>query len=362
VTAPSYETAGVSDQSGALSAVARFLGPTLAMPTEVEHLTRFGHYAAVMKLTDDLAVAVSTDGVGSKTVVAAALDRYDTIGFDCVAMNANDVVCVGARPVALVDYLAVNKLDSRRTEEILQGLGAAAKEAGVAVPAGELAQLPDVIGSDGSGHADERAFDLVGTCIGTLSPDEIVLGQEVTPGDALIGIASSGIHSNGLTLARRVLGARGMRLTDTVNSLGCSVGEELLRPTEIYVRAVTELWAAGVETKGLVHVTGDGLLNLCRLDAPVGYDIDQLPPTPEIFELIHRSSDIAESEMFAVFNMGVGFVVVVDESAAGETIRVVEAAGHRALRIGSVTDQTGRVRIAARGLEGELGQGFRPAR
>ncbi|HEU4480801.1 MAG TPA: AIR synthase related protein, partial [Actinomycetota bacterium] len=200
-----YEQAGVRGQSDALSSVVRHLAPTLGTPDGIRTLTTFGQYASVLKITDDVAIAISTDGVGSKTIVASKLDRYDTIGFDCVAMNVNDVICVGARPFAMVDYLGVNTLDPRRSDEILRGLGAAAKEAGVAIPGGELAQLPEVIGSDGRAPGDETAFDLVGTCIGTVHPDKIVLGKDVKPGDAIVGIASSGVHSNGLTLARNVL-------------------------------------------------------------------------------------------------------------------------------------------------------------
>ena len=145
-----YEQAGVRGQEEALSSVVRHLGPTLGFPGDVETLTTFGQYASVLKVSDDLAIAISTDGVGSKTIIASTLDRYDTIGYDCVAMNVNDVICVGARPFAMVDYLGVHTLDARRAEEILRGLGGAAKEAEIAIPGGELAQLPEVIGSDGT--------------------------------------------------------------------------------------------------------------------------------------------------------------------------------------------------------------------
>ena len=274
----SYEKAGVKGQGEALSSIVRHLGPTLALPDAAEVLTDFGGYASVLKVSEDLAIAISTDGVGTKTLIASAMDRYDTIGFDCMAMNVNDIICVGARPIAMVDYLGVHTLNESRLEEILRGLGAAAKEAGVAIPGGELAQLPEVIGSDGKSPGDDTAFDLVGTCIGTLHPDRMILGRSIRAGDALIGIGSSGIHSNGLTLARTVLlkGA-GYRLGDEIGRLGCTLGDELLRPTEIYVRAATALWDAGIETKGLVHMTSDGFTNLCRLEAEVGYDIDSLP-------------------------------------------------------------------------------------
>lgn len=321
-------------------------------------ITRFGQYASVLKINDDVAIAISTDGVGSKTIVASMLDRYETIGYDCVAMNVNDVICVGARPFAMVDYLGVHTLDRGRSDEILRGLGGAAKEAGIAIPGGELAQLPEVIGSDGKTPGDEKAFDLVGTCIGTVHPDKVVLGQDVKAGDALIGIASSGIHSNGLTLARNVLlKDAGMSLDQEVGELGRTLGDELLEPTEIYVRAVVDLWNAGIVTTGLVHITSDGFANLCRLDAPVGYEIRSLFDTPSIFELIKEHGRIEDAEMYRVFNMGVGFVVIVDADDAERTTATIGASGYRALRIGTVTDETGVVTIGPAGLRGGLADG-----
>ena len=358
MTGSSYRDAGVRGQGDALSSIERHLGPTLSLPPNAELLTRFGQYASVLKVTDDLAIAISTDGVGSKTIVASALQRYDTIGFDCVAMNVNDVICVGATPFAMVDYLGVHTLDSGRADEILRGLGAAAKEAGIAIPGGELAQLPEVIGSAGSGVGDPTAFDLVGTCIGTVHPERVILGRDVTAGDAIVGIHSSGIHSNGLTLARRVLLQKaGYELGDELPALGRTVGEELLQPTEIYVRAVTGLWTAGIETRGLVHVTSDGFANLCRLDAAVGYEIEELPPTPGIFTLIQKAGGVEDAEMFRVFNMGIGFVVIVPDGAAGDAVAAIESRGYRALTIGRVTDEAGVVRIRPVGLVGGLGSG-----
>jgi phosphoribosylformylglycinamidine cyclo-ligase len=357
VSARSYDEAGVRGQGDALSAVERHLGPTLGLPEGAELLTRFGQYASVMKLSEDLAIAFSTDGVGSKTIIASVLDRYDTIGFDCVAMNVNDVICVGGRPIAMVDYLGVNTLDPQRTDEILRGLGAAAKEAGIAIPGGELAQLPEVIGSDGRSDGDPTAFDLVGTCIGTLRPDELITGANVQPGDALIGIASSGIHSNGVTLARKVLlKDSGLLLTDEI-SPGRTLGDELLEPTEIYVRAAIDLWSERIETRGLVHVTSDGFANLCRLDAPVGYRIEELPEPPLIFRHIRDKGSIPNREMYRVFNMGIGFIVVVPEASADAAIDRITRSGYRASRIGIVTDRVGIVEVVPAGLEGSLDSG-----
>ena len=353
-----YEQAGVQGQSDALSSVVRHLGPTLGLPQDAEVLTKFGGYASVVKVSDDVGIAITTDGVGSKTIIAAALDRYDTIGFDCVAMNVNDVICVGARPIAMVDYLGVHTLHPRRADEILRGLGAAAKEAGVAVPGGELAQLPEIIGSDGRVPGDERAFDLVGTCIGVLHPERIITGAEIEPGDVLIGLHSSGIHSNGLTLARKVLLERaGYGLGDEIPRLGRSLGDELLEPTEIYVRAATALWNAGIETKGVVHITSDGFANLCRLEARVGYSIQELPAPPSIFGLIQEAGEVPAAEMYRVFNMGIGLVVVVAESDSRATIEGVRGQGYEARRIGTVTDEAATVRVEPARLVGGMVDG-----
>lgn len=355
---PSYEDAGVRDQRDAISAVERYLGPTFNFPRDAKVVTRFGHFAAVLEITPELGIAISTDSAGSKTMVASALDRYDTIGFDCMAMNVNDVICIGARPIALVDYLGVHTLDKERAAQTLQGLAAAAQEAGVAIPGGEVAQLPDLIGSDGKSPGDETAFDLVGTAIGIVHPQKLILGREIRPGDAILGIASTGIHSNGLTLARKVLlETGGYHLTENFEVFGRTLGEELLEPTGIYVRPVVELWDKGVETRGLVHITGDGLTNLCRLEADADYRIEALPECPRIFKLIQDTGAIDEAEMYRVFNMGVGFVAIVPEDQADDALRLIIGAGHRAQRIGVVEEGSGRVHVEPAGLVGTLVEG-----
>ncbi|MGI8773649.1 MAG: phosphoribosylformylglycinamidine cyclo-ligase [Actinomycetota bacterium] len=355
---PSYESAGVRDQDDALSSVVRHLQPTLALPRDARTLTRFGQYASVLEISEDIAIAISTDGVGSKTIIASRMDRYDTIGFDCVAMNVNDVICVGATPIAMVDYLGVHTLDTARTDAILKGLAAAAAEASIAIPGGELAQLPEVIGSDGRTPGDEKAFDLVGTCVGVVHPAKLMLGGAVAPGDAIIGVASSGIHSNGLTLARKVLlDDAGYGLGDEVPQLNGTLGDELLRPTAIYVKAARALWDAGVDTRGLVHITSDGFTNLCRLDAPVGYRIDWLPEVPPIFALIRDQGGVDDTEMFRVFNMGVGLVVIVPQEDAERSIGLIEQAGYTAWRLGVVDEDAGTVTLEPAGLTGKLVDG-----
>jgi phosphoribosylformylglycinamidine cyclo-ligase len=189
-------------------------------------------------------------------------------------------------------------------------------------------------------------------------PDKLILGRSVSPGDAIIGIASSGLHSNGFTLVRRVLLATGgYKLTEHFNILGRTLGEELLEPTAIYVRPIVELWDKGIETHGLVHITGDGLTNLCRLEADVGYNITDLPERPPIFGLIQDVGNVAEEEMYRVFNMGIGFVVIVPEDSAEDALSVISGTGHAAQRIGTVRQGPVQVVLEADGLVGKLTDG-----
>ena len=314
-----------------------------------------GHYASVLRLDDRLGLALATDGVGTKIVVAEALERYDTVGIDCVAMNVNDLVCVGAEPLALLDYIAVEEADADRLAAIARGLRAGAEQAGVEVPGGELAQVPELV----RGHPSPRGFDLVGTAVGTVALDRIVTGAAIEPGDAVIGLPSTGIHSNGLTLARRAL----PDLAEAPPELdGRSVGEELLEPTAIYVRALLDLLAApGIEVRGLAHITGDGLLNLLRLDAPAGYRIDAPLPRPPIFDLIARRGAVDGAELHEVFNMGCGFCCVVPEAHAAAAVELLGARHAGTAVIGSVTDRAGRVDLPREGLEGTREAGFEPA-
>src|SRR5436305_10453260 len=227
-----------------------------------------GHYAAVLRVTDELGIALSTDGVGSKLVVAERTGRLDTVGIDCVAMNVNDIVCVGARPMALLDYLAVEEPDPQALEAIARGLKVGAEAAGVEIPGGELAVIPELI----RGHPSPHGFDLCASCFGTVPLDAIVTGEQIAPGDALIGIPSSGLHSNGYTLGRRVLEPLGDEATPPELE-GRTVADALIEPTVIYVRAVLDLLAGDIEVHGLAHITGGGLTNLARLNEGVGWAI-----------------------------------------------------------------------------------------
>jgi phosphoribosylformylglycinamidine cyclo-ligase len=274
------------------------------------------------------------------------------VGIDCVAMNANDLVCVGAEPIALLDYIAVEEADPSVLAAIAEGLRAGAEQAGIEIPGGELAQVPELI----RGHPSPRGFDLVGTCAGIVALDRVVTGAAIEPGDAVIGLPASGIHSNGLTLARRAL----PDLAETPAELGGrSVGEELLVPTAIYVRAVLALLAdPAIDARGLAHITGDGLLNLLRLHAEVGYRIDSPLAVPPIFDLVGERSGAALGELYEVFNMGCGFCCVVAAEAAEAAVALLGEHHPGAAVIGSVTGEAGIVALPRVGLAGDRERGF----
>ncbi len=309
-----YARAGV-DQGAADSAVAGLVKALAAIelgrPSRQVPLP--GHYASVIKLDERTGIALSTDGVGTKLVVAEQLGRFDTIGIDCVAMNVNDVICVGAEPLAMLDYIAIERADPAVCEEVGRGLARGAELAGIEIPGGELAQLGELV----------RGVDVSGACFGTVALEEIVDGSGVEPGDPVIGLPSSGLHSNGYTLARTALD--GISLDDDPEGrLGRALGEELLEPTEIYVKPVIELLRSKIDVRGLAHITSGGLGNLLRLASDGGYEIDDPLPVQPIFELIRERSGTSDEEMHEVFNMGCGFCCVVgatDEQAALELLR-----------------------------------------
>ena len=301
-----------------------------------------GHYANVLRLDEERGLALSTDSVGSKVIVCEQMGRFDTIGLDLIGMNANDVICVGADPIALLDYIAVEQADPEMLEQIGVGLKEGAEQAQIEIPGGELAVLPDLI----RGHPSPHGFDLVGFCVWLVDLDAIVTGAAIEPGDAVIGIPSSGIHSNGLSLARRVLTDLDEPVAET------TVGELLLEPTVIYVRAVRELLASEVDVRGLAHITGEGFLNLLRLEAEVGYLLDAPLPVPPIFELIAERGSVESAELYEVFNMGCGFCCVVPEADAERAVALLAAHHPGTAVIGSVTDAAGAVELSAQRLQG----------
>ncbi len=325
-----YSKAGVS-QGDADAAVASLVSALTASPPEASRqILASGHYANVVRLTDETGIALSTDGVGTKLVLAEQMERWDTVGIDCVAMNVNDVICVGAEPLAMVDYLAVDRADERIAGQIGLGLARGAELAGIEIVGGELAQLGELI----------NGLDLAGACFGVVQLDSLVTGAAIEPGDPVIGLPSSGLHSNGYTLARKTLAD--IPLVD--ERLGTPLGLVLLAPTEIYVKPIVELLRSDVDVRGLAHITSGGLNNLLRLEAEVAYEIDDPLPVPPVFELIQELGGVDDAEMHEVFNMGCGFCVVVaatDEKAALERLR---GAYPDAKRIGAAVAGSGDVR------------------
>jgi phosphoribosylformylglycinamidine cyclo-ligase len=319
-----YAKAGV-DQGAADSAVAGLVKALAAIelgrPSRQVPLP--GHYASVIKLDEGNGIALSTDGVGTKLLVAEQLGRFDTIGIDCVAMNVNDVICVGAEPLAMLDYIAIDRADPEVCAEVGIGLARGAELAGIEIPGGELAQLGEMV----------RGVDVSGACFGTVALDAIVDGSAVEPGDAIIGLPSSGLHSNGYTLARSALD--GLPLgEDPESRLGRPLGEALLEPTEIYVKPVLELLRSEVEVRGLAHITSGGLGNLERLAADVAYEIDAPLVVPPIFALIQERSGTSDEEMHEVFNMGCGFCCIVAADRCEEALGLLRRHYPGATRIG----------------------------
>jgi phosphoribosylformylglycinamidine cyclo-ligase len=303
-----------------------------------------GYFANVIEI-DGGGVAICTDGVGSKTMIACMLQKYDTIGIDCVAMNVNDMICVGARPLTLVDYIAVDHADAAMLDAVAAGLCRGAERAGISISGGETAQLRDIV----------KGFDLVGTAVGPVALDKVICGQDVAEGDVVIGVRSNGIHSNGLSAARAAFFENhGFRIDHKFEDLDATLGEELLRPTDIYVREAMEILASVEGVKALINITGDGLLNLARVAANVSFEIDNLIEPHPIFSLIQYHAQMPDAQMFEVFNMGTGFCYVVDPGAAELTMAILEKHGRQAQRIGiAVADTRRTVRIRQRQLVGE---------
>jgi phosphoribosylformylglycinamidine cyclo-ligase len=350
-----YAAAGV-DTRQADRGVAALVSVLSSIDTGRERLSvpLPGHYASVIRIAPNLGVALATDSVGSKVIVAEQAQRFSTIGIDCVAMNVNDLICVGAEPLALLDYLAVESADPALLAELAEGLRAGAQDAGVEIPGGEVCQLPEVI----RGHPSPYGFDLVGSAFGTVALDAIVDGRACAPGDAVIGLPASGVHSNGLTLARRVLlDEAGLSLDARPAGLGgASVADALLEPTVIYVRAVLELLRSDIPVHGLAHITGGGLLNLLRLGDGVGFEITQPLPVLPVFAVIAELGDVAAAEMWEVFNMGCGFCAVVPAADAERAVALLASRHPGTAVIGSVTDAGDRVRVPGVGIEGEGGR------
>jgi len=278
----------------ALSEKIKYIRSGIGKPVLTEH------YASILDF-GNFGIAITTDGVGSKTMVCKTMNKFDTIGIDCVAMNVNDIIAVGAEPVAMVDYIAIEKPNEKIMAEIAIGLEKGCKIANITLVGGETATLPDMI----------RGFDLAGTAIGYVEKDRIITGEKIKPGDVIFGVPSSGVHSNGLTLVRKVIEKAGMKYTDRFGNR--TIGEEILEPTRIYTEVLDILKDS--EVHGIAHITGGGLLNLQRLKK-VKYVITDPLPAQKIFSFIQELGNVDEDEMYRTFNMGMGFAVILPEDEA----------------------------------------------
>jgi phosphoribosylformylglycinamidine cyclo-ligase len=309
-----------------------------------------GYFANVIEM-DGTGIALCTDGVGTKTIVATMMGKFDTIGIDCVAMNVNDMICVGAKPLSLVDYIAIDEADAAMLDAVAAGLCKGAEMAGISISGGETAQLKEIV----------NGFDLVGMAVGRVALDKVISGKTVAEGDVVVGVQSSGVHSNGLSLARKAFfGKHRYGINHKFDELASTLGEELLRPTDIYVPEAMEILERVKGVKALINITSDGLLNLARVEARVGFEIDRLIEPQPIFSLIQRLAEVEDSEMFEVFNMGIGFCYVVDENDVALTIAILERHGRKAQRIGyAVADPDRHVRVHERKLIGQH-KTFRP--
>jgi phosphoribosylformylglycinamidine cyclo-ligase len=266
-----------------------------------------------------------TDGVGSKVIIANAIKKWDTVGIDCIAMNVNDALVLGARPIAFVDYLAMEKMDILIAKEIAKGLKKGADESDIIITGGETATLPEII----------YGFDLAGTCLGVV---EKVLPNNINIGDVIIGIKSSGIHSNGLTLARKVFTENNFSFFDEIDQIGV-IGESLLIPTKIYVRPIISLWE-NIAVKGIAHITGSGLRKLARLSPNKCFELNH-PITPQpLFSIIQRLGNIATLEMYKTFNMGMGMAVVIDKSDVDESLSILNKSVE-AFTVGEIVEGNG---------------------
>ena len=311
-------------------------------------LSGFGGYAGLIHIGTKI-LALHTDGVGSKIIVAQMMNRFDTIGIDCIAMNVNDIVCVGAQPMGFIDYIALKSANKFVLRQIVKGLVLGAKESNIPIVGGETAILPDII----SGFDGENAFDLAGMIIGTLEDEsELLLGNGIRLGDVILGVQSSGLHSNGYTLARKVLLSK-YSLDDVPSFLFQPLGEELLTPTRIYVKPVVEILKnrKPIPIHGLAHITGGSFTKLGRLNKRVRFMLNNLPSVQGIFKQIEVDGCIDKEEMYRTFNMGIGFCVILPKNSVDIVTDIFEKHKMRCTQIGTVDNRgRGNVIVKSEGM------------
>lgn len=291
-----------------------------------------GLYAPQIKGMEEPILVSGTDGVGTKLKLAFLMDKHDTIGEDCVAMCANDVICTGASPMFFLDYMALGKNIPEKVATIVAGVAEGCKKANCSLIGGETAEMP------GFYPVDE--YDLAGFCVGIVDKKKIINNKTIEIGDKVIGLKSSGVHSNGFSLVRKVFDVNKENLNEYIESLGCTVGEALLEPTKIYVKPILKL-IEQVKVKGISHITGGGFYeNMPRmLREGVALKIDKNSyEVPPIFKLIAERGNIPERDMYNTFNMGIGMAVIVPESEVEKSLEILKESGEEAYLIGEVVE------------------------
>ena len=270
-----------------------------------------GHYAGLIDL-GEFALAMTTDGVGTKLIIADAMKKWDTVGIDCIAMNVNDLYVMGVEPLAFVDYISIEKPDDELIRQVMIGLDEGARQANISIIGGETAALPDII----------KGFDLAGTCVGFVGKDSVVTGDSINIGDAVIGLPSSGVHSNGYSLVRKVIENMNLKYTDPLPyDKSRTIGAELLTPTRIYAEVVPIFRKYPV--KGMAHITGGGLMNLRRI-TQYGFDFHDPLPVPPVFPWLQKLGNIDDAEMYRTFNMGMGYVIIASKEDAGAIVKMTD--------------------------------------
>jgi len=332
-----YKSAGVDVEEGQ-KAVALMKNAVKETFTK-NVLTGLGGFGGLFELDlegiNKPVLVSGTDGVGTKLKLAFMMDKHDTIGQDCVAMCVNDILCQGAKPLFFLDYLATGKLKAERAETIVTGIAKACKESGAALIGGETAEMP--------GFYDEGEYDLAGFVVGIVDKDKMITGEDIQPGDALVGIASSGVHSNGFSLARKIFFEQEkMKPEEHSLRLGKTIGEVLITPTKLYVKPLLSLMKT-VEIKGMSHITGGGFYENIPRMLPEGTSIEikrDSFPVPEVFKMIGDLGKIDEEEMYKTFNMGIGMVLAVAKEDVEKTIKTLKDSGEEAYYIGKVIKET----------------------
>jgi phosphoribosylformylglycinamidine cyclo-ligase len=291
-----------------------------------------GHYAGLIDIGGDRLLAMHTDGVGTKVLVAQEMRKFDTVGIDCVAMTVNDLICLGAEPAALLDYIALEKEDDDLVAQLSRGLVTGAEEARVAIVGGETAIVGDLLKGIGG-----YGFDLVSMGVGVVKRGALIDGRKVREGDIVLGMASSGLHSNGYTLARRIVSGKNM--DEELEELGESIGDALLKPTRIYVRPTLHAMRRR-EVHGIAHITGGAFAKLPRLVGArkLRFALSRLEgeSTPPIFGFLKREGSLSDEEMYRTFNMGVGLCIVTPKSEAEAVLRDYQRSGFEGRQIGKV--------------------------